>query len=86
MSFSSTACRLTLMALIALAMAPAWAQKKYGPGATDTEIRIGQTFPYSGPTSVYSTIAKTEAAYFAKINAEGGIKSRKINFISLDDG
>ena len=86
MSFSRTACRLTLMALIALAVAPAWAEKKYGPGATDTEIRIGQTFPYSGPTSVYSTIAKTEAAYFAKINAEGGIKGRKINFISLDDG
>jgi branched-chain amino acid transport system substrate-binding protein len=74
------------MALAALAVAPASAQKKYGPGATDAEIKIGQTFPYSGPTSVYSTIAKTEAAYFAKINAEGGIKGRKINFISLDDG
>jgi branched-chain amino acid transport system substrate-binding protein len=86
MSFSRTACRLTLMALIALALAPAWAEKKYGPGATDTEIKIGQTYPYSGPTSVYSTIAKTEAAYFAKINAEGGIKGRRLNFISLDDG
>ena len=86
MSFGRTACHLTLMALTALAVAPASAQKKYGPGATDAEIKIGQTFPYSGPTSVYSTIAKTEAAYFAKINAEGGIKGRKINFISLDDG
>jgi branched-chain amino acid transport system substrate-binding protein len=86
MSFSRAACRLTLIALIALCLQPAWAQKKYGPGATDTEIKIGQTFPYSGPTSVYSTIAKTETAYFAKINAEGGIKGRKINFISLDDG
>ena len=86
MSFGRAACRLTLIALIALCLQPAWAQKKYGPGATDTEIKIGQTFPYSGPTSVYSTIAKTEAAYFAKINAEGGIKGRKINFISLDDG
>ena len=86
MSSSRAACRLTLIALIALCLQPAWAQKKYGPGATDTEIKIGQTFPYSGPTSVYSTIAKTEAAYFAKINAEGGINGRKINFISLDDG
>ena len=81
-----TACRMTLIALTALAVTTAWAQKRYGPGATDVEIKIGQTFPYSGPTSVYSTIAKTEAAYFAKINAEGGIKGRKINFISLDDG
>jgi branched-chain amino acid transport system substrate-binding protein len=86
MIFSRTACRMTLIALTALAVTTAWAQKKYGPGATDAEIKIGQTFPYSGPTSVYSTIAKTEAAYFAKINAEGGIKGRKINFISLDDG
>lgn len=85
MSFSRSAC-LTLMALVALAVAPAWAQKKYDPGATDTEIKIGQTFPYSGPTSVYSTIARTEAAYFAKVNAEGGIKGRRLNFISLDDG
>jgi ABC-type branched-subunit amino acid transport system substrate-binding protein len=77
---------MTLIALTALAVTTAWAQKKYSPGATDTEIKIGQTFPYSGPTSVYSTIAKTEAAYFAKINAEGGIRGRKINFISLDDG
>ncbi len=86
MILSRAACRLTLIALIGLCLAPAWAQKKYGPGATDTEIKIGQTFPYSGPTSVYSTIAKTEAAYFAKINAEGGINGRKLNFISLDDG
>ncbi len=86
MSFCRTACRLTLIVLIAFAMGSAWAQKKYDPGATDAEIKIGQTFPYSGPTSVYSTIAKTEAAYFAKINAEGGIKGRKVNFISLDDG
>jgi branched-chain amino acid transport system substrate-binding protein len=86
MRFSRAAYRLTLTALVAIALAPAWAQKKYSPGATDIEIKIGQTFPYSGPTSVYSTIAKTEAAYFAKINAEGGIRGRRINFISLDDG
>jgi branched-chain amino acid transport system substrate-binding protein len=86
MSSGRIAYRFAVMALIALAVIPAWAQKKYGPGATDAEIKVGQTFPYSGPTSVYSTIAKTEAAYFAKINAEGGIRGRRINFISLDDG
>ena len=86
MSLSPTTCRLALIALVAFAMTPAWAQKKYGPGVTDTEIKIGQTMPYSGPASLYSTIAKTESAYFAKINAEGGIRGRKINLISLDDG
>jgi ABC-type branched-subunit amino acid transport system substrate-binding protein len=64
---------------------PAWAEKKYGPGVTDTEIKIGQTYPYSGPLSGYATIAKAQAAYFAKINAEGGINGRKIKFISVDD-
>jgi branched-chain amino acid transport system substrate-binding protein len=64
----------------------ALAQKNYGPGVTDTEIKIGQSFPYSGPLSAYSTIAKTQAAYFKKINGEGGINGRKITFISLDDG
>jgi branched-chain amino acid transport system substrate-binding protein len=63
----------------------AQAEKNYGPGVSDTEIRIGQTYPYSGPLSAYSTIAKTEAAVFRKLNEEGGIKGRKINFISLDD-
>jgi len=64
----------------------ALAEKKYGPGASDTEIKIGQTMPYSGPASAYGTIGKVEAAYFAKINEEGGINGRKINLISLDDG
>ena len=62
------------------------AQKKYDPGASDTEIKIGNIMPYSGPASAYSTIGKTEAAYFNKINAEGGINGRKIKFISYDDG
>jgi branched-chain amino acid transport system substrate-binding protein len=62
------------------------AQKRYDPGATDTEIKIGNIMPYSGPASSYATIGKTEAAYFNKINAEGGINGRKINFISYDDG
>jgi branched-chain amino acid transport system substrate-binding protein len=62
------------------------ARKKYDPEASDTEIRIGQTMPYSGPLSSYSTIAKAEAAYFKKINDEGGINGRKIRLISPDDG
>lgn len=62
------------------------AEKKYGPGASDTEIKIGQTMPYSGPASAYGTIGKSEAAYFQMINERGGINGRKINFISLDDG
>ncbi len=60
--------------------------KKYGPGVTDAEIKIGQTMPYGGPASAYGTIGKAEAAYFDKINAEGGINGRKLRLISLDDG
>jgi branched-chain amino acid transport system substrate-binding protein len=63
----------------------ALAQKKYDTGATDTEIKIGNIMPYSGPASAYGVIGKTEAAYFNKINAAGGINGRKINFISYDD-
>jgi ABC-type branched-subunit amino acid transport system substrate-binding protein len=61
------------------------AQKNYNAGATDTEIKIGNIMPYSGPASAYGVMGKTEAAYFRKINAEGGINGRKINFISYDD-
>jgi len=64
----------------------ATAQKRYDPGATDTEIKIGNIMPYSGPASAYATIGKTEAAYFNKLNAGGGINGRKIDFISYDDG
>src|SRR6201985_2226354 len=64
----------------------ALAQKKYDTGATDTEIKIGNIMPYSGPASAYAVIGKTETAYFNKINAEGGINGRKIKFISYDDG
>src|SRR6266481_4398034 len=63
----------------------ACAEKKYDVGATDTEIKIGNTGPYSGPASSYSTIWKCEAAYFRMINAQGGINGRKINFLSYDD-
>ena len=77
---------LCLALALSLASGITLADKKYGPGVTDTEIKIGQTYPYSGPLSAYATIARTEAAIFAKLNAEGGINGRKINFISLDDG
>jgi len=70
----------------ATALTPALAQKKYDSGASDTEIKIGQTMPYSGPASAYGTIGKIEAAYFRQLNDQGGINGRKINFISLDDG
>ncbi len=73
-------------AVLAATSTGALAQKKYGPGVTDTEIKIGNIMPYSGPASAYGVIGKTEAAYFNKINAEGGINGRKINFISYDDG
>src|SRR5213079_3630670 len=78
--------RMALVSVVAFAIvAPALAQKKYDPGASDTEIRIGNIMPYSGPASAYGTIGKAQAAYFNKINAEGGINGRKINFISYDD-
>jgi len=69
----------------ALAVSPAAAQKRYSPGATDTEVKIGNIMPYSGPASAYGVIGKTEAAYFTMINDQGGINGRKINFISYDD-
>jgi branched-chain amino acid transport system substrate-binding protein len=73
------------VALLAATSSGALAQKKYDIGATDTEIKIGNIMPYSGPASAYGVIGKTEEAYFRKINAEGGINGRKINFISYDD-
>src|SRR5579871_465522 len=75
----------TAIALFAVSGSSAFAQKKYDPGVTDTEIKIGSIMPYSGPASAYGVIGRTEAAYFRKINAEGGINGRKINFISYDD-
>jgi ABC-type branched-subunit amino acid transport system substrate-binding protein len=73
-------------AVLAASSSGALAQKKYDTGATDTEIKIGNIMPYSGPASAYGVIGKTEEAYFKKINAAGGINGRKINFISYDDG
>ena len=77
---------LFLLVFASLVSGPLLAQKSYGPGVSDTEIKIGQSYPYSGPLSAYAAIARTQAAYFKKINAEGGISGRKIAFISLDDG
>ncbi len=71
--------------LITLALLPAVAHGvgRHDPGASDTEIKIGNTNPYSGPTSAWGTVGKVIAAYFRKVNEEGGIKGRKITFISL---
>ena len=76
---------ITAAALALVTTSATAADKKYDTGATDTEIKIGNIMPYSGPASAYGIIGKTEAAYFKKINAEGGINGRKINFISYDD-
>ena len=82
--------RLVLAAIVAAPLmtaltANAVAQKKFDPGASATEIKIGNIMPYSGPASAYATIGKTEAAYFKKLNSEGGINGRSVNFISYDD-
>jgi branched-chain amino acid transport system substrate-binding protein len=84
-----TRARNVLLALACVAFAllsTAFAQKKYDTGASDAEIKLGQTMPYSGPASAFATMGKTEAAYFQKINDQGGIRGRKITLISLDDG
>ncbi len=75
-----------VVAASAMAAAPSWAQKQYDAGATDKEIKIGGISPYSGPASTYGTIGKAIKAYFDKVNAEGGVNGRKLNFISYDDG
>jgi branched-chain amino acid transport system substrate-binding protein len=77
---------LPAFAIFALCAEPAAAQKKYDPGASDTEIKIGNVAPYSGPMSAYGLIARTISAYFTKVNSEGGINGRKIKFLSYDDG
>jgi branched-chain amino acid transport system substrate-binding protein len=77
---------IAAMAVALLLAQPAAAQKKYDPGVSDTEIRLGQTMPYSGPASSYGAIGKAEAAFFKMINDQGGVNGRKIDLISLDDG
>jgi branched-chain amino acid transport system substrate-binding protein len=78
-------CALALVMLLPIALS-ALAEKKYDPGVTDTEIKIGQTMPYSGPLSAFGTIGRAEVAYFEMINARGGVNGRKIKLLSLDDG
>ena len=75
-----------IVALAAIAATPAFAAGKYDPGASDTEIKIGNTFPYSGPASGTSAIARAMAAYFTRLNEQGGVNGRKVSFTSLDDG
>lgn len=76
---------IAALAFVAFAIT-ASAQRSHGPGVSDSEIKIGHLAPYSGPASSYSTIGKTQAAYFKKINEEGGVNGRKITFVSYDDG
>src|ERR1700690_746291 len=80
---------VVLMASGGIAVVPGtgWAaDKAYGPGVTDTEIKIGQTMPYSGPNSALGTIGRSTSAYYRMINEQGGVNGRKITFLSLDDG
>lgn len=77
---------LSLLTALSLGNGSVWAEKNYGPGVTDTEIKLGQTMPYSGPLSAWGTLGRAEAAYFAMINEQGGINGRKVKLISLDDG
>src|SRR6201990_1391126 len=74
----------TVLAL-AFAAPAAHAQKKYDPGASDTEIKVGQTVPFSGPASAYASIGKTQAAYFNMVNEQGGGNGRKITLTQYDD-
>jgi branched-chain amino acid transport system substrate-binding protein len=82
--------RLIAAALAVLGIAwvahPALAEKKYDPGASDTEIKLGQTMPYSGPLSAFATLGRAEMAYYRMVNDQGGVNGRKIRMISLDDG
>src|SRR5436305_14183252 len=82
-SFRSTAA--LVLALAATFATPALAQKKYDTGASDTEIKVGQTIPLSGPASAYGSIGKVQAAYIRMINDQGGVGGRKLNLIQYDD-
>src|SRR5258708_27460036 len=76
---------MLVFAAFSLLVGSASAEKQYGPGVSDTEIKIGNIMPYSGPASAYSIVGKTMSAYFRMINEQGGINGRKITFISYDD-
>lgn len=77
--------QIIVSAALALSLGGAYAQKRYDVGASDTEIKIGNILPYSGPASAYGTIGKAAAAYIAQVNAQGGVNGRKITFLSVDD-
>jgi branched-chain amino acid transport system substrate-binding protein len=79
-------CMVSCLAGMLVAATAAHAAKSYGPGVDDSEIKLGQTMPYSGPASAYASVGLAEAAYFRMLNERGGINARKINLISLDDG
>ncbi len=86
MRFFRTAALVAGLSVISLGASSAFAQPKYGPGTSATEIKVGQTIAYSGPASAYGQLGKVEEAYFKWLNAKGGINGRKITFITLDDG
>jgi branched-chain amino acid transport system substrate-binding protein len=77
---------VAVLLAVALAAVPAQAQKRYDPGATDTEIKLGNIVPYTGPFADYGAIGRAEAAYFQMINDRGGVNGRKLIFVSLDSG
>jgi branched-chain amino acid transport system substrate-binding protein len=82
-----SALKASIAGVVGASLAPqVWSQKKYGPGVTDSEIKLGQTLPYSGPASAYGQLGRAQVAYFKSLNDRGGINGRKINLISLDDG
>src|SRR5215469_814219 len=76
---------LIILSVAAVSANPSVAQKNYAPGVTDTEIKVGQTMPYSGPASAWGAVGRAELAYFKMINDHGGVKGRRIKLISLDD-
>jgi branched-chain amino acid transport system substrate-binding protein len=86
MAVRSVATAIAALLGMALAAGPAAAEKKYGPGVSDTEIKLGQTQPYSGPLSALGAVGRAQVAYIKMIDDEGGINGRKVNLISLDDG
>lgn len=86
MRFFRTAALVAGLSVVSLGASSAFAQPKYGPGTSATEIKVGQTIAYSGPASAYGQLGKVEEAYFKWLNAKGGINGRKITFITLDDG
>src|SRR6201994_984767 len=78
-------CATAIGTIIASTASVRAGEKKYDPGASDTEIRLGQTVPHSGPGSLYGVLGRVGEAYFQMINEQGGLNGRKIKFLTLDD-